>query len=113
MNQFNIWLLGYGTCSITAGAASIWLFLKLSNDSRWILGGLGLYMLISGIAIVFHHRRSPALFLTTGLLLLGLSLFGMFIDGYGRSQHFLVLGSLITVHGYWVLKQQVEKDKIE
>ena len=52
------------------------------------------------------------LILTTGLALLSLSLFGMLTEGYGRSTLFAVLGSLITVHGYWVLKQEVEKENI-
>ena len=107
--RVSIWLLGYGACSITAGVGLMALFFRLEGKPQWIVGVLGLYMLVSGIAIALHHRLSPLLFLVTGLSLLVLSLFAIFSEGYGRSQLFGLLGSLITVHGYWVLKQELER----
>ena len=101
----------YGACSLAAGASLGLLALRLQGGSQWFLGAFGLYLLLSGIAICMHSRFSPVLFLVSGLVLLGWSLKGILAAGLGRAQLFGLLGSLITVHGYWVLQQELARRK--
>jgi len=107
--NFNIWLLSYGACSLVAGAFLGLLALRLTGGVAGILGFFAAYLMLSGVLICAHSRYSPGLFLGSGLVLLVWSMYGIFTAGLGRTQLFGLLGSLITVHGFWVLQQELAK----
>jgi hypothetical protein len=107
--SLNIWLLCYGGCSLVAGVFVALCALRVQGGAQWFLAVFGAYLVVSGIAICLHSRLSPVLFLLSGLILLSWSVSRILSAGLGRTQLFGLLGSLITVHGYWVLQEQISK----
>ena len=107
--RVNVWLFSYGSCSFVVGAYFLLLALRVPGPTQIFVGLFGAYMMFSGIAISLHHRHAHVLFLISGLVLLSWSIKGILSVGFARHETFSLLGSLIAIHGYWVLKDELEK----
>ncbi len=112
-NKINFWLLSYGLCSALAGVVFAAVLLSIPDGVPFYWYLFPLYLVLSGAAISFHHKYSAEFFLGSGLGLLTWAISGIIVRGFGRTELFGLLGSLISVHGYWVLKQELANHRTE
>lgn len=103
----NLWLVLYGLASVIGGLGlGLALLLIPADLPLWTLL-FPAYLVVSGVAICFHSRFSAEFFLCSGIGFLAWALSGLIEGGFGRFELYGLVGSLITIHGYWVLRREL------
>jgi hypothetical protein len=86
---------------------AIYLFASLDRIAaqyQLLTMGVGVYIGVTGALALFRFRAAAPLYLAAMVFLLSWALLRVGWLGYSQGRMAMILGSLVAIPGYWVLK---------